>query len=128
MSCPNCKDVDVFIPDRSGLQYSRVSNVRQVTGKDGRTYSLTACLVPSLKSPQGGWWVKLWVKGHQLTVGGINPTDTFANAKSLFRLNEITVPDIDLWINLNIQWVERTSKKYLKVSLESILELVTPNY
>lgn len=129
MSCTGCNKKQVFDPDKSGLQYSYVDGAPAfLTGRDGQIYLLDRCVVSSLKSPVGGWGVSLWIKGNLTFIPGTGPTNVFQGAVETLKLNGISFTFRDLWLNLNLLWLERVSPKYQKVSFDSLLELTKNNF
>jgi len=128
MSCSTCKKVKVIEPDKSGLQYTLVPNIRSLMGRDGKLYPINASLIPRLRSPIGGWGVELYIHGQHTTINGSRAAEIFLNSKAILDLNEISYTDPNLWFNLNIQWVSRAIDKYQHVKLDQLLEIATPNY
>lgn len=98
-----------------------------VTGKDGLQHRVDEPLVRRPQSPQGGWKVNLTIKEQVVTVPGTDPKSVFQEAKNLLALNEVAVSDLDLWLNLNLQWIARTPEKYQKVRVSDLMTATEGN-
>lgn len=128
MACSTCKHVEIVEPEKSGLQYSLAYGVTTVEGLLGKVYSLKTPLIPKPHTPRGGWGVSLYVYGHANPITGSSASVVFAKCSEFLTLNGFAHTDLDLWFNLNIQWVSAAISKYQQVPLESLLSLGTPNY
>lgn len=128
MPCNTCRHVDPIEPHKHGLQYSFAQHVTTVEGKDGRFYKLFEPLIPRPHRPRGGWSAVVVIHGQKSTITGMTAGEVFVNAERLLSLNEVLYTRPQLWLNLNIQWVERAIEKYQKVRLESLLAISIPNY
>ena len=128
MACPTCKKVKISEPTRSGLQYSLVSGVTSVEGRNGKKYPIGKSLFPPPHTPRGGWRVTLHLHGQATEITGSSASVVFIEAKNFLQLNGVDFTDINLWYNLNIQWLERAVTKYRLVLSESLLALGTANY
>jgi len=126
MACPTCKKVKVQAPMESGLPFTVLGGSLRVTGKDGRRYPIQTNLIAPMREPLHGWKVDFKIKGQSHTFDG-NPTDIFRQAKRLFDLNEVKHTSLDLWFNLNLQWLSRSVEKYQKVRYSDLLALAVPN-
>jgi hypothetical protein len=115
-------------PEISGLQYSLREGVTKVEGRYGKLYPINSPLIPAPHTPRGGWGVVFYMHGQGTRVNGATAQLVFQRAYDFFVLNNTVVIPIDLWFNLNIQWVEQAIEKYQNVSLESLLELGSKNF
>lgn len=77
--------------------------------------------------PTRGWTVSLPLKGSYQTVTGSNPRQVAYNASELYKLNGFQVDKNSLWFNLNLQWLERTPKKYRLRDLSYLMALAQAN-
>lgn len=127
MSCTSCDKIDDGI-FRSGLQYSFASARQRVEGSNGRTYKLTDSLVPKPYQPRGGWAVDLHIHNQRTQISSSHPEAVAAAAAAFLDLNEIPYTMPQLWLNLQIQWVARSTTKHQKVQLDDLLAIATPNY
>lgn len=128
MSCSTCKKVVVVEPGKHGLQYSVVPDVTTVEGKMGRRYAINTPLIPRPHSPRGGWSVTLYLHGQATVITGASASAVFIAASDFLVLNEISHTLLDLWFNLNIQWVTNAIDKYQQVPLASLLDVAITNY
>jgi|SRR5690349_10960399 len=96
-----------------------------LTGLDGKTYSLTGALIRNPGKPQGGWKVKIPVKGQHVVVDGPGPVHVFNKVRHLLLQNGMEAKPNDIWLNLNIGWMGRTPAKYHSVPLSDVLKVVT---
>ncbi len=118
MSCNSCLKVEPIDPLKHGLQYNVAEGA----------VSLAVPAIPPMRRPRGGWAVEIYIHGQKSTVAGINARDVAYNVGQLLELNEVLYTLPQLWLNLNIQWVERAVEKYQKVSLDELLNIAIPNY
>ncbi len=81
-----------------------------IISKSGQSISLSQALLRPYARPHAGWFVKFLIKGIPNKIKGASANDTFFNTKSILNLNNIEVSDNDLWVNLNLQWLERASE------------------
>ena len=124
MACPKCKQVeDLSIPEIA-LKYT--ASTDRVIGRDGETYLITKCLVSPGLRPRSGWSAVIEVNGQVLTVNGQSPSDTASAVRKLLATNNFRISNLNLWFNLNIQWVGRTLEKNQNVKLQSLLDIANP--
>ena len=128
MACGTCSKIKQYDPDKSGLQYSLAYGVTVVEGKTGKQYPINSCLIDKPHMPRGGWSIVLWIHGQRTVVNGSTYRTVFLKTKELLELNNFSYTDLDIWLNLNIQWLENAINKYQSVVLESLLKLAQPNY
>lgn len=126
MACKNCNKVTEK-SDRSGLQYSLALGTTTVEGKNGKIYPINTPLIPKMRRPTGGWQVQIYIKGQKMSITG-TPTAIFLKVKQLFDLNEIEYTDLQLWFNLNLQWVKKAVERYQLVRYKTLIALAIPNY
>lgn len=127
MACSTCNKVKVESRLKaSDLPYVLTGDSPYVTGKDGRRRRLTMVLVPPMREPRGGWKVSFIIKGQTHEINGY-PRDIFNEVKRLFNLNNFRYTTIDLWLNLNLQWTERSVERYQKVTHKNLMAIATPN-
>jgi len=90
-------------------------------GRDGITYKITASVIAMGHKPRGGWGATLRINGQSHAILGETAREVFTKAKRLVELNDLRVSDLNLWFNLNIQWLQRATEKYQMVRLEDLL-------
>lgn len=101
------------------LTYKAISS--SVIGKDGMSHRIDQSLVKKPTQPQGGWKVVLTINGEETLVPGADANSVFNEARRLLNLNGVKVSDLDLWANLNIQWLGKSPEKYQKVRLSDLM-------
>lgn len=124
MSCTNCDKVVTASP-YAGMHFTVDPQIQRITGRDGKQYVLDGCLVTKTRKPRGGWGVTVVVNNQTLRVQGSSSTEVFNNVKSILELNGFSVSDRNIWLNLNIQWLDNTVDKHQKVTLPMLLEIVS---
>lgn len=122
MPCDNCNEVKV-IPVTSGLTYSLAPGVTTVLGLRDTPYSISRSLIARPHVPRGSWRVVFWVNGQEHNITATDPGRVFSTVKNLFLLNTIEFTDLNLWFNLNLQWLERAIEKYQNVKYEDLIKL-----
>lgn len=128
MACNGCSKIKQYDPEKSGLQYSLAYGVTTVEGRSGKVYPIASNLITKPHTPRGGWSVVLWIHGQRTVINGLSARDVFYNTKKLLELNSFEYTDLEIWFNLNIQWLENAVNKYQNVVLESLLNLAQPKY
>lgn len=109
----------------SALSYTATSPT--VTGRDGVRRNITEPLVEEANRGHGGWKVRLTIKGHTQEVTGATARATYKLAAALLTTNGIPFKELDLWLNLNIQWVGRAIAKRQVVRIEDLMAVATGN-
>lgn len=127
MACPTCKKVKLPAPMESGLPVTVLGGVLRVTGSDGRRYPIQTSLIAPMREPRGGWSVEFKVKNQLHLFDGPSPRAVFLEVKRVFDLNGIKHTALDLWFNLNLQWVSRAVERYQKVRHQDLLSIAVPN-
>jgi hypothetical protein len=128
MSCGSCNKVEPYEPDKSGLQYLLVYGTTALEGRSGKSYPIKGSLITRPHTPRGGWSVHFYIFGQRTVVDGRNPREVFLKSKELLELNSFQYTDLEIWFNLNIQWLEKAVNKYQDIRLEEILSKAQPNY
>lgn len=124
MPCGSCQHVESDLPEVS-LRYSAPERFF-VTATDDRL-DIKTPLIRNDRTPTGGWRVNVVVNGQNLRVTGQSAKNVVKAVVALFKQNQQSVNLLDLWLNLNIQWLERTSEKYRLVSIEELIQFSTIN-
>lgn len=124
MPCGSCQHVESDLPEVS-LRYAAPE--RFFTNAHGERFDLRRPLIRSDRSPTGGWRVGVVVNGQTVVVTGGSAKTVVKAVVALFKQNQQSVNLLDLWLNLNIQWLERTSEKYRLVSIEELVQFSTIN-
>lgn len=124
MACSKCKKVeDLSIPEIA-LQYT--TSETRVLGRDGEMYLIQRNLVTAGVRPRQGWGVVIEINGQLIQIKGASAADTVDRAKKQLSLNDYRISNLNLWFNLNIQWLSRIESKHQNVKLESLLALANP--
>jgi hypothetical protein len=118
MACDTCNKSQSAAP-AAAMLYS--ATAASVVGRDGVRYQINRTLVPSGRKPSGGWKVSLVVNGQHIEADGPSGEAVHAEAVRLLQLNGLVFSDLDLWLNLNIQWVGRATEKYQVVRLSDLM-------
>ncbi len=122
MSCSTCKQVKP-IPEISGLTHTLVPGVYTVTDKRGDEFQIKRPLITRPHQPRRGWGVVFWINGQEHKLISSDPVTIFKQSKALFDLNSVPYTDLNLWFNLNLQWLERAIEKYQNVTYHDLLQL-----
>lgn len=133
MACPNCPQVpleDAPPPEVPG-HVMRETLVHNVVGVDGRTYSLNQPLVPAGQFPRNHCSAVLVVAGIPRLIDEPSCVQVFNEAMRLYQLNGSDFWFINIWLNLNLQWIPRVAAKYRLVTVDqleaiSFIPLTTP--
>lgn len=91
----------------------------------GRPVSVTQPLVCPYGKPRGGWKVSIKVKDIEHEVNGPDGGRVFNNVAALLRKNNISYTNLNLWVNLNLQWYSRMPEKHMLVRHADLLDIVT---
>lgn len=94
-----------------------------VQDKRGDNHRINRPLITRPHVPKRGWAVVFWINGQEHTLTGNDPVRIFAAAQSLFNLNSVPYTDLNLWFNLNLQWLERAIVKYQNVTYNDLIKL-----
>lgn len=134
MACTNCTKsstpaaVEAGIPasgDVATLSFSAATT--HVTGRDGIKRRIDGPLVEMRNRGRGGWRVSIPVKGHVHAIDGQSPQEVFRQASALLKTNGLVIRDIDLWFNLNKQWIERSIAKRQPVTMANLMDAAVGN-
>ena len=127
MSCSTCKNLDPIISvGRSGLDYVYKADVTHLATRTGQFISLEESVVKNPHGPSGGWSAVFFINSQRTTIPGRSPLEVFVNAAELFRLNNVPFTERDMWLNLNIQWLQKQVERYRIVQVEELFALSMP--
>lgn len=118
MACDTCNKSTSATP-AAAMTYAATAS--SVVGKDGVRYQITRSLVPAGRRPTGGWKVSMLVNGQFIEADGASPEAVHAEATRILKLNGAVYSDLDLWLNLNAQWLTRAVEKYQVVRLSDLM-------
>lgn len=124
MACSTCNKVEPTLPEVA-LRYSAPS--RFYVNPFGDRFDIQTPLLASFWTPSGGWKVDVVINAQTIRVTGRTAKGVVSAVIALFKQNDQSVNLTDLWLNLNIQWLERTATKYRRVSIEELMTFVTLN-
>lgn len=96
-----------------------------VTTAAGQSFALNQSLVGDLNRPKNGWMAQFVIHGSTVQITDESPNRVFAKAKQVLELNNIPFTDSGIWLNLNIQWLDRLQKGRPKVQLDDLLNIAT---
>ena len=96
-----------------------------VVGLNSKRYALGQPLVPRGHFPRNGWEASVTVKGMPRAIQGTTPEVIFSEAERLLKLNGEFTTNINIWLNLNIQWTPRVAAKYQIISKQDLLKIST---
>lgn len=121
MACSKCKKVeDLSIPEIA-LQYT--TSETRVLGRDGTLYPISKSLVTPGVRPRLGWGVVIEINGQLVEIKGASATNVADRVISHLKLNDYRISSLNLWFNLNVQWLSRIESKHQNVKLEALLAL-----
>lgn len=122
--CTSCgQKAKIVAPEAQELAYYATSST--ITSLRGETLSIQQPLIDGFKSPRGGWRAQFRVNGLDYKFTGSQALVTFKQAKDIFAKNGIRVRDVDIWLNLNLQWFDRIDDKYKRVRHAALLEIAS---
>lgn len=127
MACPGGCPKNKTAVSATDPVFSFSTRSPTVTGKDGRPYSVTTCLVEAGNRPRRGWSVVLPIKGHLQTIAGSSARAVHDTAASMLRTNQVEFTELDLWYNLNLQWLQRVQEHRQKVRHADLMQIAIGN-
>lgn len=92
--------------------------------KTGQTVPLNGPLVSGMKRPATGWTVRFRLNGVDKVVHGNNPQAVGNRARETLKQADVTFTEADLWLNLNLQWMEKMEHRNFKVDHAKLAALV----
>lgn len=95
-----------------------------VIGIRGETLGIRQPLLVKGSAPAGGWSSAIVFNGTKVVVSGASPVDVISSMAEILENNRVEFRTQDLWLTLNMDWLERTPEKNRRVSLESLLRIV----
>ena len=122
MACDSCNKSEPVTP-AAAMTYAATAS--SVVGKDGVRYQINKSLIPAGRKPTGGWKVSLLVNGQFVTADGGSAEAVHAEAARLLKLNGAVYSDLDLWLNLNIQWLQRLAEKFQVVRERDLMSVAS---
>lgn len=124
MSCDSC---DKTANGMTGLEYTWNGPSIAFTATDGTALRLDRPLVRRPNTPHGGWKVELVVNGQRSVIPGRSPAEVHKHASELLSTNGITITTSNLWLNLQVQWLTKTLKKYRLIELDALFAKASPS-
>lgn len=123
MACSKCKEViDLTIPE---IALSYTTTEKRVMGRDGDYYLITRCLASPGLRPRQGWGVVITINAQNIPITGASPSTVAEKVRKLVQLNDLRISNLNLWFNLNIQWLNRIDSKHQVVKTEELIKLAT---
>ena len=129
MGCYNCHQTVPFTPEPvpEGPPFvMRKTAFDRVTGIDDKVYLLVQPLVPAARYPRGHWAATVTVKGIPRVIDRPTGIEVFNEAMRLFQLNEEEFWFVNIWLNLNLQWIPRLPERYRIVTVEQLEAISEP--
>jgi hypothetical protein len=122
MSCNTCNKV--IDPNMNGLKYSFIGEpVLSISG-----LPIMKPMFGPARAPRGGWFFDIYLIGHSRRISGNTPRVVALEVMRLLDLNKLLYTPAQLWLNLNIQWVERAYEKHRIIDLSDLLAIAIPNF
>ena len=145
MACKTCKRLQAMAMDSAsyapraqapigeldvtdGLPYGLVPGTQYIGTSKMRRITVTSCAVPTMRTPRGGWGINILIKGQSHPIAGLKPRDVYTDVAELLTVNEIPFIDVDLWLNLNLEWVSRAVMRYQKITTEDLMKVAISNH
>lgn len=98
-----------------------------VSDKRGRPVKMNQSLVGDMVSPKGGWKVDFTINKVITTISGKNPSEVFVKSKKLFKDNKFDLTDLDIWMSLNTQWMDRVREGDMLVHRRTLEHVAQPS-
>lgn len=127
MSCQTCNKIKARISmGHSGLNYQLEPEAAPISDRFGKIIDLSQPIAKKPHSPLGGWGADFFVNSIQTHFDGETAEIVYQNVARNFDLNHIDYTRADLWLNLNIQWLQRVPKKYRRIDLFKLMSVAIP--
>lgn len=97
-----------------------------VNGNDGKQYALNQPLVPAAHFPRTQCSAELTIKGIPRRIDKPTCIEVFNEAMRLMELNGEPYWFVNLWLNLNLQWVTRVAPKYQLITVAQLEAISRP--
>lgn len=95
-----------------------------VTLRSGKVVPLDHALVIGMRRPTGGWVATFRINGIDKTFTGRSPQELGNTVLREHQKNNVSLSVADLWLNLNLQWMERLDQKYFLVDRSELTKLI----
>jgi hypothetical protein len=126
MSCNTCNKVKKVSLGQSGLNYTLDLEAAPITDRFGKIVDLSQAIAKRPHSPVGGWGVSFYVNSVKTDFSGLTPDSVYREVAKVFDLNGVDYTHADLWLNLNIQWLQRVADRYRRISMTQLLSVALP--
>ena len=129
MPCGTCNDTSsspVSFDAVEGLFVERTTLSTAVVGVNGKPYALNQPLVPASHFPRGKWGAFIRVAGIVRKIEAPSAIQVFNEAMRLLQLNNDPFWFVDVWLNLNLQWVPRVPLKHQLVTVQQLEAISSP--
>jgi hypothetical protein len=100
------------------------SKSENVQLRNGAVVPLYGSLIRSGKRPSGGWFFNFRVRGIDFKVNGISPQQVARQVHTKLKQNGVSISPADLWLNLNLQWMNRLDHEHFTVTREALTSLI----
>lgn len=97
-----------------------------ILSKRNKQVSILQPLFAPNKRPRGGWGVTIKINGFAFNIGGIYPENTYGNLVSHLTINDIPYEPKDVWLTLNILWLEDARENDSLVFLQDLYTIAAP--
>jgi hypothetical protein len=128
MACTTCNPVPLAEPPPApaGPFVERTTTVTSVVGVNGQAYALNQPLIPPGHFPRNNCSAVVRIKGIDRTIDKPTCIEVFNEAMRIYQLNNEEFWFVNLWLNLNLQWIPRVSFKYQLVTVAQLEAISTP--
>ena len=124
MTCSDCnhKSTSVRV---IGAVPEWTTTVAEVTGMDGNRYALNQPLFPPSHFPRRDYTATIMIADIPATISGSTATAVFNEAMRLHTLNKRPFWFVNIWLNLNLQWIPKVPTRYQTVTVEQLYAIST---
>lgn len=134
MSCSSCGGkrlpkapvvvIEALQNDLPSMQFSASRNT--ITLRNGHSEAMNRAFIQGPNKPRGGWGVKFRINGVDREFPGLNAGTVVGSILNYYRANQIPVRPVDVWLNCNLQWFERTQSKHHEAPLAELASIAGP--
>lgn len=128
-TCQLCPQVPLAPEIRdpvAGVHVYRETLMKTVIGNREKEYALDQPLVPPGHFPRGMCSAYVKIKGMNRLINRPSCLEVFNEAMDLFIINEEPFWFVNLWLNLNLQWIPRVAQEHQIVTVAQLEEISHP--
>lgn len=129
MKSPKCKScTSSNIEPRPITEMQFTAHRTHVTLTNGTRSPLNRAFINPLHKPSAGWSFQFILGGTQHTIAKKRrPEDVAAEVVRIYAQNGKTVPTADVWLNLNLYWLNRTDRMHWLVGTDELASAAKPS-